>query len=262
MRHNNASRANRLFVRDLCAVLVTVFAAAGAVVVASAQPAVTPAAEKAATQPVSDSDRISFSTGRNVASGATGAAKANGVTHPRTKARTARAQEVDTGFWFYDATTEIYYDDDQDGYFYGLTVYFDADTDYFDANVYALLYLSRDGGPWELYYETNVFAVSGATGDDEYLVETELFEGYPRGYYDVLIELYDADFGDFVAEIGPEDVPDLSLLPLEDQQKDAPFIETVIVTGSGGGGGAAGLSIVLLGALALARRRRHAGGGA
>ncbi len=82
-----------------------------------------------------------------------------------------------------------------------------------------------------------------------------MFEGYPTDYYDVLVEIYDADFGDFVAEFGPADSAALAVLPLEDQVRDTPVVVGSGFVAVGGGGGALGASLIGLGLLAFARRR-------
>ena len=163
-------------------------------------------------------------------------------------------------FEIFDADVTLYFDDDLDGHYYGIDVNFDADTDYALADVYARLYLSLEGGPWELYYTTEIFTLIGDTGGDDYTVETELYSGYPTAYYDVLIELYDADTDEFVAEFGPADSIELDEVPLEDQQKDAgvfPSVPTPIVSHSHGGGGSASLLVLALLMLTLAARARR-----
>lgn len=88
---------------------------------------------------------------------------------------------------------------------------------------------------------------------DDYEVITELLEGYPTGYDDVLIELYDADLDVLVATYGPYEDPALDNIPLEDQYRDLPDDD-------GGGGGIGWLGLMLLGAWwgrgALGGRRR------
>jgi hypothetical protein len=142
-------------------------------------------------------------------------------------------------FWIYDASVELFDDWDRDGYYVGINLTFDADTVYTVADVYAVIYLSYDFGPWNEYSSTDDFTIFGASGDDEYSVETELVSGYVTGDYDILIELFDVYDGSFVASFGPEDSPDLSYLPLEDSGRDTPPQTTVIV--SEGGGGSSGL---------------------
>jgi hypothetical protein len=139
------------------------------------------------------------------------------------KASSATAMaNVSNDFWFYYADVELFNDDDEDGYFYGIDVLFDADTYFEVADVYAVLYLSYEGGPWNEYAVTETFSIHGATSDDEYVVVTELETGYPTGNYDLLIELYDTYDGAFVAEFGPEDDSGLGFLPLEDFNRDDP----------------------------------------
>lgn len=189
-----------------------------------------------------------FADGR-AASGAKPAAA-----RPATKLRSAVAEGVGSGFYIFGASVSLFFDDDRDGHFYGLDVTFDADTDFFAAEVYARLYLSYENGPWEEYYATDYFNIFGASGIDDYLVSTELFSGYRTGYYDVLIELYDS-FDNFVASFGPDDSSQLSIVPLEDQQKDAPVFVPASTSFSRGGGGSIGvLSALLLFGFALRRR--------
>jgi len=100
------------------------------------------------------------------------------------------AHLTDQIFRIYDAQTVLSGDDDADGFFHHLRVTFDADVDHADAFVYARLYLSFEGGPWNHYFTTNVFHILEDVSYDDYAVVTRLLEGYPTGYYDVLIELY------------------------------------------------------------------------
>lgn len=138
-------------------------------------------------------------------------------------------------FWFYDVSVELFSDFDHDGYFYGIDLAFDADTQYTVADVYAVIYLSYESGPWNEYAATEDFKIFGASGDDEYFVQTELISGYPTGHYDILIELFDAYDDTFVADIGPDQTSKLSVLPLEDAARDAPPVTTVVINTGGGG---------------------------
>ena len=172
------------------------------------------------------------------------------------KTSASEAPAPNTDFWFYTADVELFTDRDRDGYYAGIDLLFDADT-YFDvAEVYAVIYLSYEYGPWNEYAETDNFTIFGTSGDDEYIVETDLVAGYPTGNYDILIELYDAYDNSFVADIGPEDTSELSILPLEDSNRDAPATVTTQVIVSNGGGGSLSwfLLLGLAGAGALARR--------
>ncbi len=163
-------------------------------------------------------------------------------------------------FWIYSADVELFADEDRDGYYSGIDLLFDADTIYGRAEIYAVVYLSLEGGPWMEYAATEDFVIRGTSGSDEFSVVTELLAGYPAGDYDLLIEVYDAFDDSFVADLGPEQSSALSFLPLEDAERDAPVIEdrTVVVSHTSGGGAAGGLTLgglMLLTAGVLYRRR-------
>ena len=189
-----------------------------------------------------NSTRGSLQTKASIDAGKSGAAPQSATTN------------VD--FWFFDATVELFADVDRDGYFSGLDVAIDVDTVYTVADVYSVIYLSYDLGPWNEYAVTEDFTIYGASGDDEYFVETDLVSGYPTGDYDILIELFDAYDGTFVAEIGPEDTSELAFLPLEDIGRDTPVSTTTVVVHEGGGSlGWFGL-LTLFGAAGWRRARR------
>ena len=65
-------------------------------------------------------------------------------------ARSAPSEKQKAGndFWFYAADVVLFNDDDFDGYYWGIDLLFDADTYYDVADVYAVVYLSYQGGPW------------------------------------------------------------------------------------------------------------------
>jgi hypothetical protein len=172
------------------------------------------------------------------------------------KAGISAAQSPNTDFWFYSADVVLFNDHDNDGYFYGIDLLFDADTYFLAADVYAVVYLSYEGGPWNEYAATEPFTLFGSSAEDEYVIVTELLSGYPSGSYDLLIELFDAVDGSFLAWYGPEDTPALAFLALEDADRDRP-VETgpdVIVVHEHGGGAAGWVLLVLLSGLAIRRR--------
>ena len=170
-----------------------------------------------------------------------GSAKKGNRSQTKTTAEASRSPN--TEFWFYDADVVLFNDNDQDGFFHGVDVLFDADTIYNSAEVYAVLYLSLEGGPWNEYAVTDNFLIQGASSDDEYVVVTELVSGYPSGSYDLLIELFDTWDNSFVASFGPADTSALAFLQLEDANRDTPPDTTVIVRQ--GGGGALGWMLLL-----------------
>jgi hypothetical protein len=139
----------------------------------------------------------------------------------------------------YDATTTLISDFDDDGFYHRFSVGIDADTVYSTSYVYAELYLSYEGGPWNYYASSDAFHIHGDSALDMFYVETELAEGFPAGYYDVRIELFDADSGEWLHNYGPYDDGSLSALPLEDSVYDDEYYSTgytteVIVAGHGG----------------------------
>lgn len=177
-------------------------------------------------------------------------------TRPKGDGSSRVASHGGADFWVYDASASASFDVDGDGYFHYLRVRFDVDTYYESAYVYAMLFLSADGEVWEHYHTTDDFLIEGATPLDEYEVETELVSGYPPGLYDVLIEIYDADFNEYVDEFGPAQSSALALLPLEDTTFDEP---TIVITEEHGGGGAVSWWLLgLLGLAVTARRQRWA----
>jgi len=165
--------------------------------------------------------------------------------------------------WIYDATTELFDDFDGDGYYTYLRVRFDADSIFSDQYVFARIYLSEDGEFWEEYHVTEDILIEGSSSFDDFEVDTELVSGFPPGLYDVLIELYDADFGDFLDEFGPADLPAFSLLPLEDIEFDrvpptTVIVEPVVVVTEDHGGGGASDWVLLVALLAGIAGRRCA----
>jgi len=161
---------------------------------------------------------------------------------------TPGAQSSSYDFWFYQADVILFNDADFDGYYYGIDLLFDVDTIYSAADIYAVLYLSLDGGPWNEYAVTEDFTIYGADGGDEYVLVTELMSGYPTGSYDLLIEVFDSYDGRFLTSFGPYDTSELSYLPLEDSNRDTPVEEVRVVVNHGGGGA---MDAWLIGALLI-----------
>ena len=195
------------------------------------------------------------------------AALASGVQKTRNQTRSKASSNLsmspNADFWFYLADVELYGDSDRDGYYSGIDLLFDIDTYYAVADIYAVAYLSLDGGPWEEYAVTEDFTIFGSSGTDDYVIVTDLVSGYPRGDYDILIEVFDAHTSEFLAYYGPEDTSALAFLPLEDIDRDTPATETRITVNSGGGGASDLPLLAMLGSLglvsALRRIRRRQG---
>ncbi len=158
--------------------------------------------------------------------------------------------------WIFDATTTLLSDVDRDGFYHRFKIAINADTDVYRGQwVYAKLFLSFEGGPWNHYATSADFHIDGHTSLDEFVVETELSEGYPAGYYDARIELYDADSEAWLDTYDALDDSSLSAIPLEDAERDRGTYEYgVYATGSMGG-----TSLFLLAVLGLWRVRHQSG---
>ena len=124
-------------------------------------------------------------------------------------------------FDIFQAQSYLIKDQDHDGYYQEFTVTFDADVNSFEADVYAELYLSKNGGPWRHYYTTDVFTIFGDSNQDEYEVFTRLVDGYNPDEYDVLIDLYEVGYSDIVASFSADDTNNLYALPLESVYNDS-----------------------------------------
>lgn len=164
------------------------------------------------------------------------------------------ANSVYRDFYIYDAYSRLFVDNDFDGFYQTFSVTFDADVSgaYINetANVFAELYLSRNGGPWEHYYTTDIFTIFGDATDDDYEVLTTLESGYTTDHYDVLIDLYEVGYGDIVATVSSNDFDSLYALPLESRYWDEEYIE--IETEHGGTMSQWGILALLI--LGLTRR--------
>ncbi|KIO37202.1 hypothetical protein DB48_05200 [Shewanella sp. cp20] len=191
-----------------------------------------------------------------------------GASDAGTKVLKSSAQRLEAGiyheFVIYEASSRLFEDFDYDGFYRTFSVTFDADVHSYyvgeHADVYADLYLSRNGGPWELYHTTDVFTIVDDATDDDFEVLTTLHTGYPTDHYDVLIDLYEVGYSDIVATISSDDVDDLYGLPLESADRDEYVVDEVIteVEVSGGSLSVGWLFGLLgLGWLSLIRRRQQ-----
>jgi len=147
------------------------------------------------------------------------------------------SQNYYADFAIYGATSVLQDDFDGDGFYQTFSVIFDADiysyTEDQFGEVYALLYISKNGGPWSHYFTTDNFIVEGDTDLDEYEVITTFLSGYSTDYYDVLIDLYQVGYSDIVASYSSDDSNALYALSLESADYDEPYVE--VVESSGGG---------------------------
>jgi len=162
-------------------------------------------------------------------------------------------------YLLYDASTELISDFDYDGFYHRFNVLIDVDTIFETAYIYAELYLSYEGGPWNFYASSDNYHIHGDSELDSFIIETELADGFPPGYYDVRIEVYDADYDEWLLSYGPYDDASLSALPLEDSYHDDNDtvviypVETEIVVA--GHSGSMGWLLLMVPALIAVTRR-------
>ncbi len=141
----------------------------------------------------------------------------------------------------YDATTLLISDFNENGFYHRFSISIDADTIYNTAYIYARLYLSFEGGPWNHYATSDNYHIHLDSEADTFVIETELADGFPPGYYDIRIELYDADINHWLLSYGSYDDASLNALPLEDSYYDdqhepvlLPVETNIVVAGHGG----------------------------
>jgi hypothetical protein len=167
-----------------------------------------------------------------------------------TQIKSHQADYLRPDFSIYNAVSFLQDDYDFDGYFQSFTVTFDADvysyTDNQIAEVYALLYLSTNGGPWIHYYTTDSFIIEGNTDADQYEVITTLLSGYPPESYDVLIDLYQTGYEDIVATYSSADTNALYALPIESSDFDTPYVEVIETIEVSNGGSSTIISLLML----------------
>ena len=160
----------------------------------------------------------------------------------------------------YDASTELISDFDDDSFYHRFSVSIDADTIYETSYVYAELYLSYEGGPWNHYVSSDAYHIHGDSEQDIFTIETELADGFSPGYYDVRIKLYDADSDELLLIYGPYDDASLSALPLEDSFYDDMYrdvvypVETEIIVAGHGHGSMGWLLLVVSALLSVSRK--------
>ena len=132
--------------------------------------------------------------------------------------RTVHNQQY--GLWLYDVAIGLNSDNDNDGHYSDFSITVDFDTSLITSMVYAVLYVSIDDGPWNEYAVSGNFTIDGASSSDAYTIHATLDSGYPTGYYNHYIELYDAYSHDFIASYGPDDHHNFYHLPFESSVHD------------------------------------------
>lgn len=151
------------------------------------------------------------------------------------KSRTIQTHN-DHGLWIYDVQISLNTDNDNDGLYSTFSVSVDIDSSYNPRTVYAVLYLRTESGPWLEYAVTNSFIVTGTGSADAVAIETNLESGYPGGYYDHYIEVYDAYDDSLLITYGPDQSRHVFGLPFESDHHDIHYTYGYQYNSSGGYG--------------------------
>lgn len=164
-------------------------------------------------------------------------------------------------FTIYSAASFLEDDLDGDGFYQSFSLIFDADIYSYSAKqwgeVYALLYLSKNGGPWVHYYTTDEFIINSESDADEYEVISTFLSGYSTDYYDVLIDLYQVGYNDIVASYSVDDDNALYALPLESADYDQVYVESYIDVVAVPNGGSSSILFFILLTIALIRIKNN-----
>ncbi len=158
--------------------------------------------------------------------------------------------------WIFDVALHLNTDHDHDGHYSNFSLTLDLDTTFTATTVYAVLYLANEGGPWNEYAVTGNFTISGSGSADTFSLNAELDSGYPSGYYNHYIEVYDAHTHELIGTYGPEDSHQLYGLPIESRMHDDAFHFDTDITLSFSGAGSMGPTTVFftLGCFMIRRR--------
>ena len=167
------------------------------------------------------------------------------------------------GLWVYDLFINLTTDIDFDGYYSSFNVSLDLDASFSSQTVYAVMYLSHNNGPWLEYAVTGNFFVSGEGSHDSIFIQSNLDSGYPSGYYDHFIEVYDAFNNSLLLSYGPNQSFVNIDIPFESYDHDnfvttTGFISTPGLSVAYAGSGSLSLKMLLgfIGLLGLQRYTR------
>ncbi|MFC4656030.1 choice-of-anchor H family protein [Rheinheimera marina] len=136
------------------------------------------------------------------------------------KAGSDLIQAVENNVWFDSIDISLSGDRNDNGFFHNIYVRFDADTAYNEVPVFVHYALRRPGQAEVIIHTSSVFTLYGTSANDWFAIESELLHSIPTGYYDLVLRVYDADYGDLLAEISGNDSGALADLALEDLSYD------------------------------------------
>ena len=130
--------------------------------------------------------------------------------------------------WLNEVGTLLFNDSDGDGYFSGLSLSLDVDSDFSSVDVFATIdiqsALSPNGFFNERLHTTQTFTVYGRSLSDEYRVDIDLISNYSPDIYDLQITLVDAYSHEILDRVDAQDFRNLSSLSLESQDNEDVFV--------------------------------------
>jgi len=177
------------------------------------------------------------------------------TTLPNTK-RTV--QNYANGLWVFDLFIDLTTDVDYDGHYSSFTVSLDIESNFSPQTVYAVFYLRQENGLLLEYAATDNFVVDGSGSHDAIFIESSLDAGYPSGYYDHYVEIYDAYDNSLLLSYGPNQSSHAHNIPFESYTQDN-FVSTVGVRLSVSSTGSLTLTtlLIFIGIFGLQRYTRN-----
>lgn len=128
---------------------------------------------------------------------------------------TVTASHVVNPVYLADATVNLYEDYDYDGYYSGFELTVDLDTVELSTPIFIDVFVQRPGDLPIFISTSGVTYLHSDSYNDELYFDVLLDVGFEPGYYDVIIDVYDAEFNHLLTTITPEDDYTLSGLYLE-----------------------------------------------
>ena len=142
--------------------------------------------------------------------------------------------------------SDLFGDGDGDGFYTDLTLEYDINAQYSGDLVFAEVVISNTSEGWSKVRTTNSFIL----GNNTEFVDLTFNSGFPAGWYDVRIDLYNAKTGELIADAAQE-FSSLRQLPIESRNNDTIYDSTVTTDVHVSGGGSLGWGLLLLSALGL-----------
>ncbi|MEE2729902.1 MAG: choice-of-anchor H family protein [Pseudomonadota bacterium] len=195
------------------------------VVLASAPQAQAQAQTQVQPQTASSPDPNSKFRGKIISNPAKPAADltANALATPTALNTTATTTSVSV----YDVWFDLQGDHDGDGYYHQFDVNFDIDTLRSSQRIFVVGELQ--GEHQQTLFQTEVYTIYGASGNDTYQARVLLTDGYPSDQYTLSLSIHDADTGAELLHYSNTDNPQLADLYLEDSSRENAALHSISI---------------------------------